>query len=421
MSSEPREFETKIHALSDRHEGIGKVDGQDIPIPFTHLGETVRAEVVYARKGLMQGKLLEVLSPSPDRVPPACQHFGHCGGCQFQHYSESAYKAMKAETIQKALSREGLKKALDDFFFVGPRNRRRVDFWIKNIHGTLKMGFQRMGTRFIEDIAECPMMHPMMEGLLTPLRETLSPLLEPREGFHIHLVKVKAGVDILLSGRKRVLSETEQQALVSFAEAHPVVRLQVKQGKTYHNLHQTQTPTVQFGNAEVEVTPNCFLQASEASDQILGDLVVKAIGSPSQKVFDLFCGRGTLSLPLVAAGHDVHGAEGDLRSIQALQAAAPCPENFTCRDLYHSPYEAADFKDFDAIVLNPPRTGAPAQIPTLAAAKIPLIVYVSCNPETFAQDAHHLLKEGYTLRTLWGVDQFHWAHHVEVVGVFTRN
>jgi 23S rRNA (uracil1939-C5)-methyltransferase len=148
-----------------------------------------------------------------------------------------------------------------------------------------------------------------------------------------------------------------------------------------------------------------------------------AIGS-ARKVVDLFAGSGTFSIPL-AERAEVLAVEGDAAMTAALEKGARNAEGLKritvqARDLFRRPLEPDEFKGVEAVVIDPPRAGAEAQVAVLAATKLPVIAYVSCNPITFARDAKVLLAGGYHLDWVQVVDQFRWSAHIELAARFSR-
>ncbi len=139
---------------------------------------------------------------------------------------------------------------------------------------------------------------------------------------------------------------------------------------------------------------------------------------------DLFAGCGTFSLPL-AKHATVLAVEGDAPLLDALDIAWRNGEGLKTlethkRDLFRNPMLKEDLKKIEAVVLDPPRAGAKAQCEALAAADIPRIAFVSCNPVSFARDAKILVNAGYTIEWVQVVDQFRWSAHVELVALFTK-
>ena len=144
----------------------------------------------------------------------------------------------------------------------------------------------------------------------------------------------------------------------------------------------------------------------------------------ARRVLDLFAGCGTFALPL-AERAEVHAVEGLAAPLSALDSAArgtPGLRRVTTevRDLARRALSAEELSGLDAIVIDPPRTGAEAQAAALSAAQVPVVAWISCDPVTFARDARTMIAGGYTLDRLEVIDQFRWSPHVETSAVFRR-
>jgi 23S rRNA (uracil1939-C5)-methyltransferase len=173
----------------------------------------------------------------------------------------------------------------------------------------------------------------------------------------------------------------------------------------------------------VTLPPGSFLQATEEGEAVLARLVAGNVGK-AKSVADLFCGVGPFALRLAARAR-VTAADGDPGAILALRAAVKTasrlkPINAEVRDLFRRPLVPQEFKGIDAVIFDPPRQGAEAQARQLAAAKVPLVIAVSCNITTFVRDARLLVDGGYRLVSVAPVDQFRYSAHVELVARFEK-
>jgi 23S rRNA (uracil1939-C5)-methyltransferase len=180
---------------------------------------------------------------------------------------------------------------------------------------------------------------------------------------------------------------------------------------------------VTLGGVTVKLPPHAFLQATRAGEAALQARVLE-LTAKTKTIADLFCGLGTFTFPL-AMRAKVHAVEGDKPMLEALAQAAKHasglkPITTETRDLFKSPLTALELNRFDAVVLDPPRAGAEAQVRTLATSKIRRVAYVSCDAATFARDAAILVGAGFTLGPVTPVDQFLFSSHIELVGGFTR-
>jgi len=178
----------------------------------------------------------------------------------------------------------------------------------------------------------------------------------------------------------------------------------------------------QFGAVPVEPPAGGFLQATAAGEAALTRAVVAALAG-AERVADLYAGCGTFGLALGPRA-ELHAVEGDAPALAALAAAARRAGlgyvTTERRDLDARPLLPAELRRFDAVLFDPPRAGAKAQVEQLALSTVPTLVGVSCNPATFARDARILVDAGYRLEGVLPVDQFVWSPHVELVGRFRR-
>ncbi|MFN2324037.1 MAG: class I SAM-dependent RNA methyltransferase, partial [Trueperaceae bacterium] len=202
------------------------------------------------------------------------------------------------------------------------------------------------------------------------------------------------------------------------ARTHDVARL-AWEGEVIVTRH---APEQVFGPARVVPPPGAFLQATDHGEAALLD-AAGAILAGATRIVDLFAGCGTFTLPLARHAR-LHAVEGDAAMLEALDqgwrhAPGLKPVTTEARDLYRRPLLADELARHDSALLDPPRAGAEAQIAQIAAAKLPRLAYISCNPVTFARDAAHLLSHGYEMGAVQVVDQFRWSAHVELIAGFT--
>ncbi|MBC7477702.1 MAG: class I SAM-dependent RNA methyltransferase, partial [Pseudorhodobacter sp.] len=226
-----------------------------------------------------------------------------------------------------------------------------------------------------------------------------------------------SGTDVMVTGGKPA-DAAMQMDLARLTEAHGLARL------TWNGeiVALRTMPMQRFGRSLVALPPGAFLQATAEGEAALLQAVALAIGS-ARKVVDLFAGVGTFTLPL-AERAEVLAVESEALMMAAVDKAARGTDGLRrvtvqTRDLFRRPLEADEFKGYDAVVIDPPRAGAEAQVRTLAGSKVPVIAAVSCNPATFARDAKILMSGGYKLDWVQVVDQFRWSAHVELAARFS--
>ena len=417
-------IELTIERIGGRGDGIADHQGRPVYVPFTIAGDTVRARLEGRRGDGQAATLLEVLTSGPHRQPPACGHFGVCGGCALQHLDGSAYQAWKQGRVRETLNRVGLGEVpVGPPVTTAPGMRRRATLAARRTASGVVLGFNERRRHRIVDLAACPVLQPALTDLLRPLRGLLARILTPGDGVEIALAALDGGVDatIAAAGDPDLAA---REGLAAFAESADLARLSWRSGKApAEPVAQRRPCTIGFGDVPVAVPAGAFLQASVEGEAELARQVTSAVAGAG-RVADLFAGLGTFSFPLARTA-SVHAVDSDGEALAALQAAVNAAGlagrvTAEARNLFRDPVTAEELRPFDAAVFDPPRAGAAAQAEQLARSEVPVVVGVSCNPVSFARDAASLVGGGYRLEGVTPVDQFLWSEHIELVGVFRR-
>lgn len=403
-----------IESLNKQGLGVGKSELGLVEIPYAIPGEIAAFDRHgYRRQSNCLFKGIE--KASEHRITPECKYFGRCGGCLLQHMDKKTYDDFKAKIISR-LNLTDVK--INPVITIPKGNRRRINLQALKKDEQLFLGFHRFHSHQIIDIDSCPAMMADLSKLLVPLKEVLIDIMEHRQKAEIFLTHAGNGIDTLFELHGLVsISKSQEQVLIDFAKTNGLIRLQFRSSKKPVVLFEKEKPHIILGDKKVSIDARCFMQASFASDTILADLVGNYLPQKNGALVDLFCGRGTFALPL-SKRFSVDGFESDLGALAALEEAAEGSIVLHKRDLFENPLTEDELKPYRFVVVNPPRAGAQTQINELAKSKCERIVYVSCNPETFARDAGILASGGYKLLEVTPVDQFYWAPHLEVVGVF---
>ncbi len=393
----------------------------DLIIKLAARGDGVTASGRYA-SGAAPGDILEDdgrITPGPRHIAPVCRHVPECGGCQLQHVDDAARTEFVADRILSALAAQGLTNImLRPAHMSPPESRRRVSMRAERRGKQILLGFSAAKTNRIVDLAQCPVMHPVLAALVRPLRALLAQLIPDRRGATIRMTLADQGVDLLIAG---VEAEglAAADALTQFAHIHKLARLSIDEGFGAAARWEPDPVTITLGGIAVPLPEGAFLQATADGEAVLVAAVHETVGE-ARKTADLFAGLGTFALSL--PGH-VTAAEGARDAILALQMAANRAGRHVQaehRDLFRRPLSVAELNQFEAVVLDPPRAGAKEQIEMLAQSAVPKIAYVSCNPSTFARDAAQLVAGGYRLDWVQPVGQFRWSTHVELAAAFTK-
>jgi 23S rRNA (uracil1939-C5)-methyltransferase len=264
----------------------------------------------------------------------------------------------------------------------------------------------------------CPVLAPGLKGALKAAWAIAEALKRNQKPLDLQFTATDTGLDVDVRG-SGAIKPKQIGGLARIAEAHGLARL-TRHGEL---ITQRAQPLVTIGKARVPIPPGSFLQATAEGEAALARLVLEHLGK-TKHVADLFAGVGTFALR-IAEHARVTAADSEDAAVKALQRAAPMAQGLkkidvVTRDLFRRPFVAAELKNFDAVVFDPPRQGAETQARELARSAVKTVVAVSCDPATFARDMRILVDGGYRLTSVTPVDQFRYSQHVEVAGRLER-
>jgi 23S rRNA (uracil1939-C5)-methyltransferase len=406
-----------IDHVGHRGDGVAFTGGHTVFVPYTLSGETVEAGPLAGHPD--RRLLLGVESASPERIAPFCRYFGACGGCAIQHWQPDRYAAWKRRIVVDTLSHTGIECPVDDLIDAHGAGRRRITAHARRGgDGDVRIGFAAASSHAIVAIDDCPILDPGLHGALDAARalaEVLKPTTKPLD---IQVTATDGGLDVDVRG-SGPLPTAMIATLSRIAEQHRLARL-TRHGEL---VLMRNPPVIGIGAAQVTLPPGSFLQATAAGEEALAALVAKHCKG-AKHIADLFCGVGPFALRLATRAL-IAAFDSDSGAVAALQKAATStpglkPIKAETRDLFRRPLMPQELRDYDAVVFDPPRQGAQAQVERLAVSKIPVVVAVSCNAATFARDARILIDGGYRIEGVTPVDQFRHTPHVELIARFAR-
>ena len=400
-----------IERLGRKGDGVAISDGLRALAPLVLPGEVIEGEPV-------EGRITDVriVTPSEQRVRPACGHFRACGGCSLMHGTDDFLRSWKIGVVEQALRAQGLAAPVAGLHVSPPRSRRRAVLSGRRTRKGALVGFHARASDVIVDIADCHILRPAIQAALPLLRELTIAGTSRAAELSLCVTETPAGLDVAATGGKP-MDAALFQVLAGLADQGDLARL------TWDGQSITRRPAaLPMGRAQVVPPPGGFLQATAEGEAALV-AAIRDMTRGAARVLDLFAGCGTFSLPL-AENAEVHAVEGLAAPLQALYAAArrtPGLHRITTetRDLSRRPL-LPDELVYNAIVIDPPRAGAEAQAREIARSGVDRLAWVSCDPVTFARDARILADGGYQIARLFVVDQFRWSAHVETVAEIRR-
>lgn len=358
-----------IHDLAFGGEGVGRIDDFVVFVPFVIVGETVEVEITEVKKNFARAKLLQVITPAPERVTPECPYFTRCGGCQYQHIEYSAQLRFKHKQIADLFERFG-KISRDKVAPVIPcpspygyRNRIMIRSQWNGPAKKLVIGFIRADNNFVEDIEECKIAEPAISDQIKEVRANPPP---------------KGGIKVVL----RIPPEGWDVPPDSFFQ-------------------------------------NNFFLLPKLVETVRGFLK----SSATKHLVDLYCGVGFFGIEMADAVESFVGVELDQLAIKSAR------KNAASREINNGEFIPAAVEEIlpellqkfspaaTTVILDPPRKGCwPKTLQLLRETRPAQVIYVSCHPATMARDLNILCADGvFELARVQPLDMFPQTQHVECV------
>ena len=381
----------KVEKLVYGGAGIARTEEGVIFVNKVLPGELVEVEIVDRKKDYANARAIEVIEPSAHRKSAVCPNFETVGCCSWDYIAYETQLEIKESIIRESLTRLGRidwNKPIERI--TGPERgyRMRANFHVEN----RRLGFVREKTHDVVPITECAALMPALNGFI---REANAALGKPE------------------------LAKTETVRAIAAPETGEVAATFLS-GRN-RDSWTDRLPRTRVLGIEYRLRPDSFFQPNRFLLEAMATEVARATEG-SSVVLDLFCGSGFFSLLMARGGSRVVGI--DRRSVSNAQWNARRNEIANVEFVKASAWAfmmKARIKA-DTVVIDPPRTGAGKGIVQKITALEPRkIIYVSCNPTTFASEARLLLGQGYELNLLRFVDQFPNTHHIETIAIFNKN
>jgi len=434
-----------IEGIGADADGIGKLSGYVIFVPFALPGERVRVRIVNANRKFGRGELIEVLRRSEERVEPRCEHFGVCGGCHLQHLTYAGQLKHKTAQVTNALEHA--------FGLVSPKvepmrgpddpwgQRTKIALHLRRMAGRLEAGLYSRRTRELVPIRECPATDPkgLRAGLAAVdlLDRSDLPAWVPwtDEGVLRSIVVrqspgIGAQTTLVLrkdvEGREKIVSELLAGGAMSVALSLNDGPTEMLLGRRTEVVGGEERLPIDVCGVRYLCSPGAFFQTSAWGAKFLVEAVRRLVAPPADaRIVDLYCGGGLLGLALADRVREVLGLEENGRAIADATASAAA-NRFANTRFLRGPVEQTlrqierDPRPF-AVLLDPPREGCDPRVVGAVADLAPRrVLYVSCALEALARDLLEFRRLGYGATRIEPFDMFPHTAHVEAVALLER-
>jgi 23S rRNA (uracil1939-C5)-methyltransferase len=388
---EPERVTLTLTDMAYEGHAIGRIDEQVVFVEYGIPGEEVVAEIYRRNAGFSTGRVVEVITPSPDRVEAPCRYYGLCGGCHWQHISYERQLELKRHVVREQLRRIGKFEtqpvnetvAASDPW--GYRNHLRLS---AGRHGDI--GFMRRGSHRFLPIETCLIADSRINEMIALLQG---------QGAGLHQVELRAGVntgDFMLQPDMTARVPTVPPAQKTYREA--------------------------LLGREFQISAPSFFQSNTAQAERLAELVREKLDpQPEELLLDAYAGVGVFAALFAPDVREVIGIE------ESPAAVADAEVNL--RDLPNVRNLKGKVEDVlpeleeqpDAVILDPSRLGChPDVIAAILKLRPRKLVYVSCDPSTLARDLRLLVDGGFELLDVTPLDMFPQTYHIECVANLRR-
>lgn len=398
---------------------VARCEGKVLFVRGAAPHERVEVAVREERDRFAFADVVAVLDPSPARRQPPCEYLPQCGGCPWQHLDAHAQRAAKQHIVAEQLRRLAGLDVPVALPLASPREfgyRRRVKL---RVAGGV-VGYHAAASHDLVPVAHCLLAEEGVDAVIGAL-----PALA--QGAHsairrLEIVGGGPGGSVVVVGEiEGSFAAADEGHVAAWLTNHPVVAGLVLRGRKWART---------WGDARVAMAPHetspvlvqaaSFTQVNAGANQLLVETVVRLLDlRPGSRVLDLYAGAGNLSLPLRRHGAVVTAVERDQRAVldarsNAAREPGP-PLHIIAGRAERAVMElAAAGERFDAVVLDPPRSGALACVEGLRRLAAPTLIYVSCDPATLARDVHRLAPT-YRVDHVQPIDMFPHTYHIETV------
>ncbi len=393
-------------------DAIGRMkDNRPVFVPFGIPGEKVRVELIEEKTNFARGRILDILEVSPIRIKPLCRHFGVCGGCHYQHMGYHDQLGFKRSIVADQLRRIG--KFTDpsiEPIMVSPDEwnyRNSVQFHV-SVSG--KLGYEKAGSNQVVEISECHLPMPAIDAAWPHLE------IDPKSGIERVTLREGADADLLL------VLEGKGDTAPEFEVDFPLSAVYLGSGSEL-TLSGDPYTVMQVKGRNFVVSAGSFFQVNNSQAEKMVELVLKLLEPTGRDtVLDCYSGAGLFSAFLAPLIQKVIGVE---LSESACNDYAQNLNEFDNVELYIGSAEqilpSLAVKP-SKVVVDPPRAGLEKRaLDALVKMAPERIVYVSCDPSTFARDARKIVDAGYDLKLITPLDLFPQTYHIELVSLFEQN
>lgn len=430
-------MEIKIEKLIFGGFGFGRDDeGKPVFVRKAVPGDLLNIGITKDKKSYKEGQIISILKPSPDRIRPRCPSADLCGGCEHQNISYKHQLFYKEEIFKETLRRAGIETDIlpivpgsdSEFYY-----RNTIRFFYKDNNGKISLAmhhFQEPGK--LVETGECHLFSEWSIDFMDKFNNFLNSEINDKSAFfQLRLREGKWTGEKMIEIITKTAILPEKQKLTAFLG-------QFDFKSAYHTISAKNnlldakrsllfgSPIIyeKIGKYTFQISPESFFQTNSMGVKTLYDKIKDfADIKIGDRVLDLYCGTGTIGIYLSTLAKEVVGVEEIQSAVNDAKANARINKVLNCNFISADAEKwlKQNKEQFDKIIVDPPREGLTKEIiAALSRLNFESLIYVSCNPATFARDIKELEKYGLKLKKVQPVDMFPQTHHIECVGLLDK-
>ncbi len=443
-------YRVNIESISNDGNGVSHVEGIPVFVPYSAIGDDILIRIERVEKSYSYGRIIEIISPSSDRIPVDCDLFEKCGGCCFRHISYQAELTAKQQFVKDCINRIGkidlevkpiLHGGMTEFY------RNKAQFPIGTAGSDLVPGFYAPRShRLLPFHAPCKLQPVEFHDIAVDICRVLSKYHISaydeiaHEGIARHLLIRQSSIDksilVCLVINSPSLPHSDE-IVKELTESHKEIRsfsisINRKRGNTIlspeiHILFGTNAIHDEILGVPVDVSPLSFFQINHSATEILYSYIKSLIEMDThcQTIFDLYCGAGTIGLSVSKEEQELYGIE---IVEDAIRSAINSSEHMGRKNAHFILGDSQKVTSLinqniipNVIITDPPRKGCSIEVlEQLVRSKSLSLIMVSCNPATLARDLYYLSQNGYRIQSIQPFDMFPRTKHVETVVLLSR-
>ncbi len=440
------EFILEIIDVTNEGSGVGKIDGMAVFVPLTAVGDVVKVKALKVKKTYAYGKLIEIITPSSERIENDCPHFNRCGGCAFRHINYEAELALKTNKVKEAVKRIGGVELEPQaiLFDKSDRYRNKAQYPISENGG---VGFYAFHSHRIIECEDCVLQPQIFSKITDAVSDFVRQYSisiyneEKHNGLlrHLYIRKGERSGEIMvcfvINGDHLPKSEIIIEQLKSICgTALKSVTINVNKNDTNVilgdkciTLYGSDYISDTLAGVKVRLSPLSFYQVNTVMAEKLYNKAKEYAKPDGKNIIDLYCGAGTIGLSMAKEAKSVIGVE--IIEAAVKDAEFNAKENginnarFICGDAKTAAEQLKNERiKPDTVIVDPPRKGCDSELIKIIANDFcpESVVYISCDPATLARDIKIFSEEGYNLLEYTPADLFPRTSHVETVGILIK-